>query len=87
MGSNGGQITLTMKHMATDQIIQTLGNQSGRNPDRIPELLGDLQARWQCNPDLRLMQLLIGLINPKEPCPEAFYLEDDVLMALIRRNE
>ncbi len=75
-----------MQAMATDTLVQTFGP-PGRNPDRIPELLAELQARWQCNPDLRLMQLLIGLINPNEPCPKAFYLEDDVLMALIRRNE
>ena len=57
---------------------------SGRNPDRIPELLAELQARWQLNPDLRLMQLLVGLINPKDPCPGLFYLEDRALLELLR---
>ena len=57
----------------------------GRNPDRIPELLTELQACWQRNPDLRLMQLLVGLINPKEPCPELFYAEDEALAALLKK--
>lgn len=67
--------------MATDH------HPPGRNPERIPELMAELQARWQGNPDLRLMQLLVGLINPKDPCPELFYLEDDALLELPRFKE
>jgi len=49
--------------------------------------MAQLQADWERNPDLRLMQLLVGLIKPKEPCPEVFYLEDEVLLELLRRKE
>jgi uncharacterized protein YihD (DUF1040 family) len=45
-----------------------------------------LQAHWQQNPDLRLAQLLVGLINPKEPCPEVFYAEDEVLLAVLLKK-
>ncbi len=68
-----------MLAMATDR------HPLGRNPDRIPELMALLQAHWQQNPDLRLMQLLVGLINPKEPCPEVFYAEDEALAALLKK--
>lgn len=56
---------------------------SRRSPDRIPELMALVQAQWQQNPDLRLMQLLVCLVNPREPCPEVFYAEDDVLLGLL----
>jgi len=67
--------------------MATAHHPPGRNPERIPELIAELQARWQGNPDLRLMQLLVGLINPKDPCPELFYLEDDALLELLRFKE
>jgi len=61
------------------------GQSCGVSPDRIPELMAQLQAHWQRNPDLRLMQLLVALINPKEPCPEVFYAKDEALAALLKK--
>jgi hypothetical protein len=39
-----------------------------------------LRTVWEQQPDLRLGQLLVIAARPKEPCPEVFYMEDEVLM-------
>lgn len=53
-----------------------------RNPARIPELCQLLQRAWERAPDLRLGQLLVGAIDPAQPCPQVFYAED----GLVRRG-
>jgi uncharacterized protein YihD (DUF1040 family) len=47
-------------------------------PKNIPEIIGLLQELWVRNPDLRLMQLLINVVNP---CADLYHLKDDVLEA------
>ena len=51
-----------------------------RDPNRIPIILETLEKAWSNEPDLRLSQLIVNLINPEEPCPEVFYFEDDQLL-------
>lgn len=43
---------------------------------RIDDVIDELRARWVENPELRLGQLLVNVVNPSEPCPEIFYIED-----------
>ena len=51
-----------------------------RDPVRIDDALATLRAVWSESPDLRLGQLLVNAVRPAEPCPEIFYVEDDVLL-------
>jgi uncharacterized protein YihD (DUF1040 family) len=51
-----------------------------RDPKRIDSVLQMLRTVWEQQPDLRLGQLLVIAARPKEPCPEVFYMEDEVLM-------
>ncbi len=50
-----------------------------RNPARIDGILAAIKAAWQKCPDLRLGQLLVNAAAPKQPCPEVFHIEDQVL--------
>lgn len=47
-------------------------------------LLAALREAWLRNPDQRLGQLLVNAADPKQPCPELFYLEDQVLLERLR---
>jgi len=51
-----------------------------RDPARIDDALAMLRAAWSESPDLRLGQLLVNAVRPTGPCPEIFYIEDDVLV-------
>jgi hypothetical protein len=50
-----------------------------RDPARIDRILNLVKEVWQKSPDLRLGQLIVGAIRPKEPCPQIFYAEDSAL--------
>jgi len=54
-----------------------------RDPKRIPEILNQLKAIWSSFPDLRLGQLIGNLWLPEE---ELYYIEDEKLIELIRKN-
>lgn len=51
-----------------------------RDKSRIPKILNELERIWKSNPDFRLGQLIVVGANPKEPCPEVFYIEDEDLL-------
>lgn len=51
-----------------------------RDSSRISKILAKIHEKWSENPDLRLMQLLVNAIRPETPCPQVYYLEDDILM-------
>ena len=55
-----------------------------RNPERIPAILHTFQECWEKHPDWRLGQLLVNIAKPSEPCPQLFYLEDDVFLELLQ---
>lgn len=42
-------------------------------------MLRTIQVLWEANPDFRLGQLIVAAVNPKDPTPEVFYIEDDEL--------
>jgi len=56
-----------------------------RDPKRIDEVLAVLREVWSASPDLRLGQLVVIAANPKDPCPEVFYAEEDKLLVGLRR--
>lgn len=56
-----------------------------RDPKRIDEILNELREVWTTCPDLRLCQLIVNVVNPKEPTPEVFYVEDDEFRSRLRK--
>jgi hypothetical protein len=56
-----------------------------RAPERIEPILQLLQQVWLRHPDMRLGQLLVNAIRPREPCPEVFAIEDTVLARRLER--
>ncbi len=48
-----------------------------RDPNRIPRILEQLRVAWEQSPDLRLTQLVVGVVRPRDACPEVFHCEDD----------
>ena len=44
-----------------------------RDPARIDRMI---EMLWELQPDMRLGQLLVNVIRPKEPCPQIFGAED-----------
>lgn len=51
-----------------------------RDKNRIPKILEELEKVWKANPDFRLGQLLMAAVQPKDPCPDMFYIEDEELL-------
>ena len=47
-------------------------------------LLAALREAWLRNPEQRLGQLLVNAADPRTPCAELFYLEDQVLLERLR---
>jgi hypothetical protein len=63
-----------------------------KNPNRIPTILEKLRVFWESSPDLRLgqvvMTLTTGALRRETPprtvvCSEVFYVEDDVVEAVL----
>lgn len=55
-----------------------------RDPARIDSMLALLREVWEGSPDLRLGQLIVNAVRPKEPCPELYSVEDDKLASGLR---
>lgn len=51
-----------------------------RDPARIDALLNTLRAVWEANPDLRLGQIMVIATKPRDPTPEIFNIEDELLL-------
>lgn len=47
-----------------------------RKKERMERIFSKIKLVWEKNPDLRLMQLLINAIQPKDSCSELYYYED-----------
>lgn len=56
-----------------------------RDPERIDEILNELREVWTANPDLRLGQLIVNVVNPKESSQEVFYVEDEEFRSRLRK--
>ena len=53
-----------------------------RDPNRIPEIIRDIEDIWKEHPDLRLIQLLMA----PEVGYRLFYVEDGELVRLLREK-
>lgn len=58
---------------------------SMRDPKRIKAIIDELRKMWTSNSDLRLGQLVVNVVGPKEATPEMFYIEDDEFMARLQK--
>ena len=56
----------------------------GRNPERIDEVLTELERIWKAHPDTRLGQLILAALDGDEK--KLAYIEDDVLLERLRRR-
>ncbi len=66
-----------------------------RDPKRIERILEELKAFWTNNPDLRLGQVLVNLIESYQchdgpwqmiNLAEVFYIEDDTILNILERE-
>ena len=57
-----------------------------RNPDRIPEMLKELEKFWKQVPDLRLGQIISNLSYESMKNNDPFYMEDDNLLELLKQK-
>ena len=57
-----------------------------RNPDRIPEMLKELEEFWKQVPDLRLGQIISNLSYESMKNNDPFYMEDDNLLELLKHK-
>lgn len=62
------------------------GCSSVRNPDRIPEILKELEQFWKQVPDWRLGQVISNLSYEMTGNNDPFYTEDDKLLALLKQK-
>lgn len=56
----------------------------GRDPQRIDELLNELERVWKEHPDTRLGQLLVCCVDGE--ADRLFYMEDEVLLEKLRKR-
>ena len=54
-----------------------------RDPNRIPEILNEIEKIWKEYPDLRLGQLISNM-SDRSPWP-LFYIEDDELIERLEK--
>ena len=58
-----------------------------RNPDRIPQVLAEIERMWQRYPDWRLGQLICNLtIWADHDATSPYDIEDDALVAQVERH-
>ena len=57
-----------------------------RNPERIPEVLKELEKFWKQNPDWRLGQVISNFSYEIMGNNDPFYIEDKDLLELLRQK-
>ena len=57
-----------------------------RNPERIPEVLKELEEFWKQNPDWRLGQVISNLHYEIMGSNDPFYMEDKDLLELLKQK-
>lgn len=55
-----------------------------RDPERITAVLNEPRKVWEKNPDLRLGQIIVNMVQAENSSPEIFYFEDDVLLLRLK---
>ena len=56
----------------------------GREPQRIDELMSELERVWKEHPDSRLGQLLVSCVDGD--ADKLFYMEDEALLEKLRER-
>ena len=57
-----------------------------RNPDRIPEVLKELEKFWEQVPDWRLGQVISNFSYELTGNNDPFYIEDEALLTLLKNK-
>jgi hypothetical protein len=57
-----------------------------RNPDRIPEILKELEKFWKQVPDWRLGQVISNFSYELTGNNDPFYIEDEALLTLLKNK-
>lgn len=57
-----------------------------RNPDRIPEVLKELEKFWEQVPDWRLGQVVSNFSYELTGNNDPFYIEDEALLTLLKNK-
>lgn len=57
-----------------------------RNPDRIPEILKELEKFWEQVPDWRLGQVISNFSYELTGNNDPFYIEDEALLTLLKNK-
>ena len=57
-----------------------------RNPDRIPEILKELEKFWEQVPDWRLGQVISNCSYELTGNSDPFYIEDEALLTLLKNK-
>ena len=57
-----------------------------RNPDRIPQVLEEIEKLWRLHPDWRLGQLICNVASWSDPNTSPWDLEEDELLIAIRQH-
>ena len=74
--------------ISTEKNEKKEGNRIMRDPNRIPEVLKELEDFWKQVPDWRLGQVISNFSYELTGVSDPFYLEDkDILELLKQRNE
>lgn len=55
-----------------------------RSPDRIPEVVKELEEFWKHNPDWRLGQIISNLSYELTANNDPFFIEDNRLLELLK---
>lgn len=66
------------------QVVEAFAKRGPRDPARIEEILTEIKKAWYSYPDLRFHQLLAA-VQPERSGQDNFYLEDDVMLADLRK--
>jgi hypothetical protein len=57
---------------------------SEKEPNIESDALESLMKTWASFPKMRLGQLIMNVVRPKDPCPEIFYEEDSELIKKLK---
>jgi uncharacterized protein YihD (DUF1040 family) len=58
-----------------------------RDPERIDEVLEELEEYWKENPDLRLGQIIANIAQYRCGFTDPFYISDDDMLRTIREKK
>ena len=75
-----------MTEISNDINLSALSMFAGksRDPQRIDELISELERVWKEHPDTRLGQLLVSCVDGE--ADRLFYMEDEVLLEKLRER-